>query len=368
MRFYISVLILLLLNIATFAYAEKIPNEVMEPYKQYLDAAKASDKEAAARYAKKAWMAAEDSLGDHKTTGDLAINYALTDNSSLKRDRRQAFERAVELAELSDEPGPLMLERQIQFIEAVGATYKNKDFLREIQNGIFIAKKYNLEEHTFFGELMILRGVYRTRDGSDASALKDIDLGISIIENANDGLVSAYPYMGKLYRADVLRNDNKDLEAALAYQEVMQNVEGDLPVEHPYVKRAFGEWMSLRFEFEEKGTLENAEQAGLCQCWPFEEMKKRLQPLKRTPPVMPRSASRSGHANVLFDLNEDGKPVNISIINSTEPKFEKPSMEAVENWVYSAADEESNPADRKDIAVKITYQLVDRSGNIIPEK
>lgn len=370
MRFLFICFSLYLLSIGTPTYADKLPDEIMEPYRSYRAALKNGNEEQAIQYAKMAWLAAEKYLGDHKTTGDLASNYALTDKKTWDREREKAFKRAVELSKLSENPGRRIIERQIQYVEAIAAhEYMDRGMLSsQVGKGLGYIEEYNLTGSTFEGELYILRGVHKTRKGQDKSALEDIDKGITIIENSNDGLMSAYPYLGKLYRADVLRNDEQDIDAALAYQEVMQNVEGDLPAEHPYVKRAFAEWMSLRLDFDSDGTLEEAEAAGLCECWPFEAYKAKLVPIKRIPPIMPYAAERSGHANLMFDIDEDGKPTNIKVISSTEKVFEKPSIEAVEQWIYSPLSEENKDENRKDIATKITFVLSTASGRIIPER
>ncbi len=368
MRFYISVFILLVLNIATMAYAQKLPNEVLEPYKQYRAALKSGDKDAAVKHAKKAWKSAEKHLGDHVTTGDLASNYALSDNEDWSRDRQRAYERAVALASLHEDAGKRSIERQVQYIEAFASNEVGKpdQFIAKINDGFSILDKFGLRGSTFEGELYILRGVHRTRRGADKSALEDIEKGLGIIENSDDGLISAYPYMGKLYRADVLRNDNKDLDAALAYQEVMQNVEGILPADHPYVSKAFSNWMALRFEFEQDGTLEDAEQAGLCECWPYENYKSKAYPKKRIPPRMPRAANGSGYVQVLFDVTDDGKTENIRILDSSHKVFERPAIQSVEKWIYTERSEEEDEGSRSDVTSRVTFVLMDGRGNVLP--
>lgn len=359
-----------LMGFATPAYADKLPDEVMEPYKSYRIALKDGNEELAIQYAKMAWVAAEKHLGDHKTTGDLASNYALTDKETWDSDRERAFTRGVKLGVLSDNPGRRTIERQIQYVEAI-ALHERRErskLSQQVSKGLRIIEDYNLSGSTFEGELLIMRGVHKSRRGRDVSALEDIDKGIDIIENSNDGLISIYPYLGKLYRADVLRNADKDLDAALAYQEVMQNVEGVLPADHPYVNRAFTNWMSLRLDFDTEGTLEEAEAAGLCECWPFEAYKAKLVPIKRIPPIMPRAAVRSGHANLIFDINESGKPENIRVIYATEKLFAQPSIEAAEQWIYTPLSEENKDENRKDIATKITFVLSTATGRVIPEK
>lgn len=368
MRFYILILFLIAFIVAPNANAQKLPAEVMEPYRSYRVAIKDGNEKQAIKYAKQAWLAAEKHLGDHVTTGDLASNYALTDNENWNRDRQRAYELAVTLAELHEDAGKRSIERQVQYIEAFASNEVGKpgEFLAKINDGFSILDKYELRGSTFEGELYILRGVHRTRRGADKSALEDIEKGLEIIENAEDDLISAYPYMGKLYRADVLRNDNKDLDAALAYQEVMQNVEGVLPADHPYVSKAFSNWMSLRFEFEQDGTLEDAEQAGLCECWPYENYKSKAYPMKRIPPKMPRAANGSGYVQVLFDVTDEGKTKNIRVLDSSHTLFERPAIQSVEKWIYTERSEEEDEGSRSDVTSRVTFVLMDGRGNVLP--
>ncbi|WP_083898928.1 energy transducer TonB [Robiginitomaculum antarcticum] len=348
----------------------KIPADVLKPYKAYTVALENGDAKATIRYAKQAWQAAEKHLGDHKTTGDLAQNYADSLVMDYSEDQRKAYERAIELAHYYEEDAKLIaMERQIKKTQTslYGGTKTKVRHMRDLSEADKMIEEYGLENSTFHAEVIFLRGRAEYARRNNSSALKLIDKAIAMFDAADDGIFSVFPYLAKLDRGDILLAQNKKIDAALQYQKVMQNVEGAVPADHPYVKRAFGDWMSLRFEFEEDGTLEEAEQAGVCECWPFNELKGEIQPLKRVPPVMPRNANRSGHSNLLFDLNTDGQPTNIRVIRSTSAIFSRPSERAVEQWVYTAADENTDPESRKDIPVKITYRLATSGGRIIPE-
>ena len=106
------------LTLSGIAHA-KTPPEVLKPYKEYRAALKSGDKDKAFKSAKKAWETAEEMLGDHKTTGDLASNFAVTTpkntlNYSIKdyRSRMKAHERAIELTKFYDDEdvGDMTLE------------------------------------------------------------------------------------------------------------------------------------------------------------------------------------------------------------------------------------------------------------------
>jgi len=101
-RFFISVAVLPLL-LVNFAHA-KTPPEVMKSYRAYDAAMKQNDFKSAIRHAKKAWQYAEDLMGEHALTGDLAYNYGYVEkNQGNKEKSIKALERSIELASLKKE-------------------------------------------------------------------------------------------------------------------------------------------------------------------------------------------------------------------------------------------------------------------------
>lgn len=371
----------LALAVSAFAQA-KTPPEVLKPYKEYRAALEVGDKDMAFKSAKAAWDMAEEILGDHKTTGDLAINFAVLKpkhkNYSYKdyQSRMKAHKRSIELAHLYDERAvEVELERHLKLIET-GLT------LTQIKNGrrksggktTYFADmekaldKYNMKGSTFGGDMEVLRIRYHefaNRPKAGIEAAKRAEL---IYANRTDNNSTHYPVFLRLFKGNVLKDAGKHIEAVLEYQSVMQNLEGKLPPDHAFIKTAFTEWVRTRSELEEVGRLDEAEKAGLCQCWPFEEYKNDVVPLKRIPPKMPRNAKRSGHVTLVFDVNEDGNPFNVRILNSTEKVFEDPAIASVKKWVYSPIGRGENAKVHKDVSSRVTFKLTNSSGKIIPAK
>lgn len=92
------------------------------------------------------------------------------------------------------------------------------------------------------------------------------------------------------------------------------------------------------------------------------------QPIVRIPAMMPPRAERSGHCQLKFDIGNTGSPNNIEIIYCTEALFEKPSLKSVKLWKYSVKMEDGKPSNARGVESKVSYQLLDACGNIIPEK
>jgi TonB family protein len=369
---------LLLPAVPAFA---KTPAEVKALYKDYRAALKSGDKVKASDVAYEAWQAAEKKMGDHKTTGDLAYNFAQIDTNArhnsykLHKKREKAFQRAVELVKFyeMDREGQ-EIDRRLKLAAhgiALGR-YKKGEHIPEnrminFHNVRDAIEKYNKAGTTYEADYhSLLARFYEKRQDYD-QALIHANKAIEIFNSRTDDLTSGYFYFVKLFKANILSGTGEKIPAALQYQEIMQNLEGALEPDHPFIKKSFAGWMVTRSELDSAGRLDEAEAAGLCECWPFENYKNKPLPLERVPPVMPRTAKRSGHVNVIFDINASGKPINVSAISTTDRVFVKPALKSVEEWQYSPADDDVDPELRKDIATKITFNLKNRRGEIIKE-
>ena len=363
-------LTIVMISVFSFPAQAKIPDEVLKPYKAYSAALDEGDAKAVTKHAKKAWKAAEALLGDHKTTGDLAQNYADSLGMVYSKDQRKAYERSIELAHFhGDFSGDVKIQRQIKMTEASRYDRRRNSSQHpfDLRATDRMIESLGFNNSTYHAEAIFLRSRYEMATRKPDRALTLIDASIAMFDSADDGVFSIYPYLAKLARGDILLAQGEKIDAALQYQKVMQNVEGEIPADNPYVKRAFGDWMSLRFEFEDEGILEEAEAAGVCECWPFGEYRNQLQPIKRVPPTIPRDAERSGHTNLIFDVTDDGRTTNIRIVNSTSSVFDASSKASVEKWIYSPSSEGADPKSRKDIVTKIEYRLTKPGGELIPE-
>ena len=117
MKFAISILtfVLTLGFYTTTPAQEKLPTEVTKPYKAYRAALTAKDEKEALKHAKAAWKAAEEHLGDHKTTGDLASNYALIKvDEDRSSDQINAAIRAMDLSSFyGEDANSINMERGV---------------------------------------------------------------------------------------------------------------------------------------------------------------------------------------------------------------------------------------------------------------
>jgi TonB family protein len=387
MRHFIAVISLIFMFViasSQLAHA-KIPAEVMEPYKAYAAAKEKGDEKATYENAKEAWEMAEKLMGANKTTGDLANNFAelfsVGKNPYKNYEfRRKARQRSIVLSKFYPEneiPG-VEIDRRLELAELSLSLriYKGRNRTQEGGKGTDFdeveraLKKYGLEGSTFDGDLHVLKSRFYNLRGSYKKSIEHADRAMKIYETRTDDWTSVHPYVVRLYKGDSLKAMDQPILAALEYQSVMQNLEGQIPADHPFVKNAFTSWVKTRSGLEDAGRLDEAELAGVCECWPFEDYKNKVTPLKRTPPKMPSSFARgkhSGHVIVMFDVDDSGKPTNIRAASSTSVLLEKPAIDSVKKWEFTKRGPEEAENVRKEVTNKIIFRLMDRSGNILPE-
>jgi len=379
---FLTILLAITLSVSVHA---KVPPEVMEPYNAYAAALKKGDEQATYDNALLAWKKAEKAMGDNRTTGDLAHNFA--DLFSIGKNpyrnyktRLKARKRSIELAKFypADEIGGVEVERRLKLAEMSLSLNVHKGggklqaggkgiYFDEVQDAI---ESYNMQGGVFEGDLNVLQTRFYYLRKQYEKSLKHAEKATSIYQNPTDTYTSHYPLLLRIYKGESLKASDKPILATLEFQSVMQNLEGKLPAEHPFINQAFNKWMSTRSGLEDAGRLEEAELAGVCECWPFEDYKSKASPIKRVPPVMPAKFAEgfnSGHVVVMYDVNDDGQPINIKAISSTSTMLNDAAVKSVEDWEYSKRTPAESEKDRQGISTKISFRLTGYAGRILPE-
>lgn len=354
-------------GLSTAAVAQT-PPEVLKPYKEYRAALEAGDGEIARKKSYVAWQQAEKLMGESKLTGDLAQNFADITSEEEDKKRVTAFERSMELASYYGEEAPIVwLDRSIR----LGNYYKSYGDWRKMYSAAKDTAEYaeenGLTNSTFYGEALTLQTEWHVRKGNHKKTEETSQAALTAFESATDGIVSIQPLMATLYSGFGEEGQGNVMDAALEYQKVMETIDGKLPQDHPLSAQALGRWSHMRSRLSAEGLLEEAEQKGLCQCWPYDKPRNEaLKPIKRVPPKMPRDAYVSGYSIVEFDLDDEGKIINPEILISW-PKdiYEEASLESLEEWEYTPRVEGETQADREDLITTIRYRLSDSSGNIL---
>ena len=330
---------------------------------------------AARKHAKAAYEAGEDAEQlSAATRAALAQNYADTVKEDHKL-RVKLLREAIDLSPTeSDDDRVAAMQRHV----LLGETHATKPIFwkkaelakakRDVRRGWETAQEWDMVETTFGAEMMVLNGWIAAVEGREEQALEWYDRADALFASPAHRYPSLLQFSNPLLRGDTLMKAGRDIDAALSYQEIMQNLEGELPAEHPYIGTAFSSWMRARAKLEEEGLVAEAEAAGVCKCWPYDEMTANAPaPMVRIPPMMPSNARRSGRVLLKFDVARDGKPENVRAIGYTSKTYVKPAVKSVEKWKYEINPEIADE-DLRGITTTVTFILSDPRGNVIPEK
>ena len=92
-----------------------------------------------------------------------------------------------------------------------------------------------------------------------------------------------------------------------------------------------------------------------------------LVPILRARPVMPTRADRSGHCNVMFDVNANGSTYNVQALNCSQNLFARASIKAAGKWKYRPQTIAGKAVPRTGLRTTITFKLTDEHGRPIPQ-
>lgn len=360
---------ILLLSTAGPAWA-KTPPDVLKPYKAYKTALENDNKDKALKHARTAWETAETLIGDSPTTGNLAQNYADLQRYQDFDEAIRGYKRAVALAtEDTEDNKSIKLERLIKLSEMYIATPEFKKARKYVDEAESLIKKTSLQNSTFDGEIKVLSGWLEgsVRGGNRNKAISDFDAAIEIFKSPSQFYDSVFPYLVHIYKGDVLNSMRKPIEAALEYQIIMQNLEGTLLEDHPFVKRAFFKWLAMREVINERNLTERALKAGVCECWPYDEITSNMSiPLTRVAPQAHSNMRKSGQVVFKYDIDETGSPINLKVVEATDKIFIRPSRIALKKWKYEPLTQGQSLESRRGLVSTMKFNIYDGlTGKII---
>lgn len=351
----------------------KTPKEVLEPYKAYRTALAADKKEEAADYAYKAWQTAEELIGDAKTTGDLAYNFAelrpkyIDDKKAWKLVMR-AHKRAIDLAPLYPEgPGGVEIDRRAKYlgwlipnisVKVRGANdedYGPKRLNERISELGLTGSTFDAESKAFSAQLGMIN---KDWDG----VKRDSIAALAIFDARTDGIPSVYEFAVPIYLARAYSKQGKPIDAALTYQSLMTKLENrNAGHKNPISGDAYAEWLRLRDEVATLNSSDPRAQEVVNYTVPIGRQTE-LSPLVRKPPIFPKSflrGSKSGFVKVKFNIDIDGRVINPVIKSSTKKSLHEPTLESLKEWRYTPNLPEARS---RDIETTIRFDLITSAG------
>lgn len=371
-------LLALTLALALGASAQaKTPKEVLEPYKAYRVALEADNRKEAADQAYKAWQRAEDLMGDTKTTGDLASNFAELRPSFVKDKTAwklvmKAHKRAIDLASLyTDEPDLVEIDRRTKYLawlipniaKGVAGAADRKYSPKRLRSRIV---ELGLEGSTFEAESLAFsaQAAMMNKDWNDTR--RDSVAALKLFETRTDGISSVYEYAVPIYLARAYSEQDFPIDAALTYQALMTKLETRGGHKNALSGEAYGEWLRLRDEVAKMETDDHRVSEVVNFTVPSGRQAE-LSPLIRKPPVFPKSflrGSKSGFVKVKFNIDINGRFINPVITSSTNKSLHDPTLKSLKEWRYTPNLPE---AKSQDVEVTIGFDLRGRTGRRLPD-
>lgn len=358
------------------AYAKPLPEKVATAYKAYLAAVAADDigQEADAAYA--AWRAAEKSLGDSKTTGDLAHNYAMVGliaEGSKKNSQWDAFDKAIALSSYhGDDAEEIEVQRRLMMIDArlnypilqirngtVVPIVNGREELKELGK---VIERSGLENSTYAAEMSAMWAKYHWMKSDWSRSVEMTDKALEQFETAELRVSSVHPYTVRFYKARSLEALGDTVQALMTFQGIV-DLATQANLGEKAKGRAYPEMFNLQDELTQEGRISEATDLGYRLVSGDDFEFDGVRPIVRIPPIMPRKAERSGWVSLRFDINDEGRPINIEALESSESYYERSAVKSVESWVYATG---ISPNERENIETIITYRLTESRGRIIP--
>lgn len=348
------------------------PKEVLEPYKAYRTALKAENRKDAADYAYKAWKLAEDLMGDSKTTGDLAANFAelrpkyINDKQAWKLVMK-AHKRAIDLSSLHEvEPDVVEIDRRTKYLSwlipnvstkirgANDKSYSPERLKARIEELGMTGSTFHAESFALNAQLALIKKDWKE---AERNATKSIE----VFDSRTDGIPSFYEFSVPIYLARALEEGNKPVDAALTYQALMTKMETKGGHDNAISSAAYADWLRLRDEVAENN-LQDSRALEVVNFTVPAGRKSELSPLVRKPPVMPQSflrSSKSGFVKVKFNIDIEGRIINPVITSSTNERLHKATLESLKGWRYTPNLPEARS---RDVETTIRFDLLSPSG------
>lgn len=357
-RILLSGLIALLM---CFSVSAQTPPEVLQPYKSYHVAMDGKDYRKAGKHAYEAWQKSEEVLGDNKTTGNLAYNYAnLAFPAKLKSKRViQAFIRSIDL---SDTP-LIKMEREYAFADYLYESNNSPIFEKRFDQIVVFAEKNGLQNSTYLGAIYTIRAQTEMHAWRKGGINKYADRALSIFESSVDKMDTKYPMIAEFYAGLGKEFRSNYFDALMHYQKVMRNEARKFPDDHPLIKEALGRWMLMRIKLDEN-QLELARESGMCDCWPFDKPNvTKAKPVKRVPMRAPDEALRAGrifgYSVIEFDLDDDGSVLEPRFLEVWPGEFnDKDGLKFIKKWTYSPRKMSETEEHRTNLISTIHYVML----------
>jgi len=345
-RIFIVICLALMLGASAQA---KTPKEVLTEYKAYLTAVENKDKSLAVEKAYEAWQLAEKLMGDTKTTGDLAANFAdlrpKVMNGKLAEKRIvKAYQRSIDLAVLQTEDARgIEIDRRTQYLSwlivnvsksdrrAWDKNYGPEQLNHRIREFGMTGSTFEAESFAFSAQIAVIDKKWDVVERDSKAAMK-------LFETRTDKIPSTYEFSVPTYLARAYANQDRPIDAALTYQSLMLKLEAQGGHKNTISGHAYTQWLELRDKVrQERGADPRAKQ--VTEFVVPAGRTAEMVPLFRIPPIMPTfilRGSKSGWVQLKYDISDEGKVISPVVLDSSSIRLEETAISSMSKWRYTS--------------------------------
>ncbi len=365
---------------ANTAWADDNNQHLKQLYQSYKTALDNREYRLALAVADDAWKASEDTLGMSKQTGDFAYNYAVL-GQKLAGDKRNkkvetAFKRSLELVNLHGEETAIhTLRRQLGFGVYWAQTGKRKKARSHFEMAENLAQSAGLTDVKTYATLLHAKSMLAYQSKQYAAAETSAISALQLMDDLGR-LNTKAAYRIIYSRALAQSKLEKWREAIDGFGKIHANLDRVLPKTDRMIGRAYLQESRAVQLYTQANSLKYSELGDIYNCsgcWPNFDLKytgnlslRGKYKIERQPPIMPKYAHGSGVVALMYDTDDNGKPVNIRIIDRSAARiFDRPSIDAIKTWKVSDKLTGLPAKGVEKLVTIMTFRLTDRSGNLL---
>ncbi|CAA6680268.1 MULTISPECIES: energy transducer TonB [unclassified Lentimonas] len=106
-------------------------------------------------------------------------------------------------------------------------------------------------------------------------------------------------------------------------------------------------------------TVDLKQNLGSLDIFDLSDVEKKPHPKKQSAPKYPMDATRrglSGYAIAVFIVDQNGNVIDVDIPKSSDPIFDKPTIEAIRTWKFSPGEKDGKTVKTR-IKIRIPYEI-----------
>lgn len=120
-----------------------------------------------------------------------------------------------------------------------------------------------------------------------------------------------------------------------------------------------GTGVAMEGDFALPSLTINSDELGGLDIFDINDLDKKPRSVKQVPPVIPMDVTRrglSGYAQALYVIDQRGNVISVTITSSSDPIFEKPTIDAIRQWKFTPGEKGGKPVVSR-AETRIPYQI-----------